>query len=85
MAAEIISTFLQYVLDQKDPDYTMHIAKENEQEYIAIDTDYAEGSVVVHEINEFKIVELKIVNLKNEKVAFYLHFELKIVFLSLFG
>ena len=77
MAAEIITSFLQYVMDQKDPDYTMHLAKENEQEYITIDTDYAQGSVVVHEINEFKIVELKIVNLKNEKVAFYLHFELK--------
>lgn len=77
MAAEIISAFLQYVMEQDDPSYTKRIAKENEQEYIEIDTDYAQGSVVVHEINEFRIVELKIVNLKNDKVAFYLHFELK--------
>lgn len=77
MAAEIISTFLDFIQQQKDPEYTIRRIHDEEGDHIGFDTEYAEATVTVHELNDLNVAELKIVNLKNGKVSFYLHFELK--------
>lgn len=77
MAAEIIHTFLDFIQQQKDPEYTIRRIHDEEGDHIGFDTEYAEATVTVHELNDLNVAELKIVNLKNGKVTFYLHFELK--------
>lgn len=77
MADSIVQQFTEFVLSQKDPEYVIEKYHDDEGDHIGFKSDYAFACVSIHEIGKFNIVEYKINNLKNDKTAFYLHFELR--------
>lgn len=77
MKTDIIQDFLTFIQNQKDPEYTIRPVHDEDGDHIGFVTEYAEATVTVYELKELNVAELKIVNLKNGKVTFYLHFELK--------
>lgn len=77
MASVIVNEFKKYILSRRDPEYEIREFTDDEGEHTGFFADYAVSSVTLHEIAGMDVVELKTVNQKNQKVTFYLHFELK--------
>lgn len=72
----IVWEYREWILLHKDASYTVKEDTEN-KDRIMIDTVYALGEVLIHEMDRFIITELRITNRKNDQCCFYLHFELQ--------
>jgi cellobiose-specific phosphotransferase system component IIB len=77
MAGTIAEQYKSYIMSRTDPAYTIAPFTDDEGSHIGFTTPYAVASVTIHEIGTMYVVELKIVRKKDDKVVFYLHFELK--------
>lgn len=65
--------FRQWILYQKSEDYQLFVSEKNDQ-VIVIKTDYCHGEIVFNPMN---IIELSVTNTVNDKMEFYLHFQMK--------